>query len=113
MSIEQETLDISAEQIPIEKFYDFGGTTFLLKFIENKKFEFFTVNIFDSTGVALLYSNKLVYGVNIIDSVLAPFQDSIIPLNINVLKGETTDDKVVDDITLGNTVKLFTDLTEV
>ena len=38
---------------------------------------------------------------------------AIIPLNINVLKGETTDDKVVDEITLGNTVKLFTDLIEV
>ncbi len=113
MSIEQEVLDISADQIPIDKFYDFDGTTFLLRFVKNKKFDFFTVAIFDSTGVTLLHSNKLVYGVNIIDSVLAPFQDPIIPLNINVLKGETTDDKFVDDVTLGNTVKLFTNLIEV
>lgn len=111
MAIETTFLDISGEEIPVSKTYEFGGISYVFQFKENVFNDLFTVEIYDVTGENLLWSNRLVYGQTIMDSPLAPFQDSIIPLNIAVLQGNpgTTD---ITRQTLGNEIKLYTSVTQ-
>lgn len=109
MSIEADFLDINGVEIPIRKTYEFGGVSYIFDFKYNEKYDFYTVEIFDITGEEFLYSNKLVYGQNIIDTKLAPFEDKIIVLNLSVLStGEGVIDITAD--TLGNEVKLYTNI---
>ena len=110
MSIDIQFLDISGSQIPTDKFYEFDGDTFVLRFKFNDA-EFFTVEVYDSLNKTFLYSNKLNYGSNIIDSLLAPFTSKIIPLNPDILRGELSTEEITAE-TLGDKIKLVTDITE-
>ena len=109
MALDIEFLDISGAQIPIEKFYEFEGTTFIFKFKKNEVGNFFTVEIFDELDENFLYSNKLVYGQTIIDSILSPITGDIIPLNISVLQGEVGVQDITEE-TLGDSIRLYTDI---
>jgi len=111
MSLEAESLDLFGSQIPINKFYDFEDITFLLKFKKNRDGNFFTVEVFDSLGINFIFGNKLVYGVNVFDSISAPTTEKLIPLNINILKGEQGTEEINEE-TLGNAIKLYTDILE-
>jgi len=109
--LQTEFLDLFGTEIPVKKTYTFGGTSYVFSFKENVKNGFFTVEIFDITEENFLYSNKLVYNQPIIDSLLGPFQDKIIPLNI----GELSTGSGVIEITretLGNEIKLYTSILE-
>ncbi len=109
--VQTEFLDITGVEIPVKKTYEFGGKLFIFHFKENTKFGFFTVEISDATEENFLYSNKLVYNQPVIDSLLAPFTDLIIPLNITQL---STGSGVIEinRETLGNEIKLYTNITE-
>jgi len=103
-------LDVSAADFPVDKYYTFSNVTYLFRFKKNDN-GLYTVEIWDVKGQTFLFSNKIVYGRPICDSLLAPFQDKIIPLNIDVLNGlaGTTD---INDSTLGNQIKLYTSIVE-
>ncbi|MCH7928816.1 MAG: hypothetical protein IID03_12685 [Candidatus Dadabacteria bacterium] len=109
--LDTQFLDITGEEIPIKKTYEFGGRSFVFHFKENTKFGFFTVEISDATGEIFLYSNKLVYNQPIMDSLLGPFTDLIIPLNINQLSTGAGVIEITRE-TLGNEIKLYTNITE-
>lgn len=107
--ITTEFIDISGAQIPVDKFYEFGGVQYIFKFKENQA-GFFTVEVFDASGINMLYSNKIVYGQPIFDTILAPTQDKILPLNIIVLQGQSGTVEI-NSTTLGTEIKLFTNIT--
>jgi len=104
-------LDIKASEFPTEKYYNFSGKVYLFKFKKNA-IGFYTIEIWDAKNQNFLYSNQITYGVTICDSALAPFMDKIIPLNLAVLNGNSGTIDINDD-TLGNKVKLYTDISEV
>ena len=109
--ITTEFLDISGAQIPVDKFYEFTGTTFVFRLKFNKRGNFFTFEIYDSLNLTFLFSNKIVYGSNLIDSLLAPFQDEIIALNTDILRGLLSTEEITA-VTLGDKIKLYTSITE-
>jgi hypothetical protein len=107
--IEAEYLDIVGSEIPVRKIYSFGGESYQFFFKKNEQYDFFTIELYDATGETFLFSNKIVYGQPVIDSLLAPFQDKIIPLNLAVLQtGEGVKEITAD--TLGNEIKLYTNI---
>lgn len=108
-----EYLDISAEIIPCEKFYVLDNVSLLLKFRRNTQGErtFFTVEMYDPSGGEFLYSNKLVYGQNVVDTLLAPTKQKMIPLNINVIAG-LKGNREISDRTLGEEIVVMTDIVE-
>ena len=107
--VETTFLDISGDQIPVTKTYEFSGTLYNFSFKENVAFNYFTVEIFDISGETFLWSNKLIYGQPLMDSQNAPFQDLIIPLNIDVLQGILGTQTITRE-SLGNEIKLYTDI---
>ena len=111
MVITSESLDIKGDQIPIEKFYEFGGVTYIFKFKFNTSGEFFTIEIRDQINQIFLYSNKIVLNQNINDSILSPIAEKIIPLNLDILIGITSTEEITTK-TLGDKIKLYTDITE-
>ncbi len=106
-----EFLDISGAPVPIDKFYEFEGTTYVFRLKFNEAGQFFTVEVRDSLNSTFLFSNKVVYGSNLIDSLLSPITGKIIPLNIDILTGESSSEEITVD-SLGSTVKLMTAITE-
>lgn len=110
MSLDIQFLDVSGNQIPVEKFYEFSGDTFVFRFKFNSN-GFFTIEIYDSLNRTFLYSNKILYNGNITDTLFAPFQDKIIALNEDILKGGSSTEEITLE-TLGDTIKLFTNIIE-
>jgi hypothetical protein len=106
-----EFLDITGDQTPIDKFYEFNGIVYTFRLKYNDVGKFFTIEIFDSLNTTLLFSNKVNYGSNLVDSILGPFDNKIIPLNINILSGETGTEEITEE-TLGNDIKLYTNIEE-
>lgn len=106
-----EFLDISGEQIPVNKFYEFSGTTYVFRIKYNEAGDFFTIEVYDSLDTTFLFSNKIVYGSNLIDSLRAPFADKIIPLNLDILQGITSSEEITTE-SLGAAVKLYTNIEE-
>jgi len=104
------SLDISADVIPVDKNYTFSSGSYLCRFRKNDS-GIFTVEFYTADGTTFLFSNKLTYGQNVIDSILAPFTDKIIPLSINVLQGVVAP-KEIDENTFGNDVVLATAINE-
>lgn len=104
------SLDISADVIPVDKIYTFSSGSFLCRFRKNNS-GIFTVEFYNANGTVFLFANKLTYGQNVIDSILAPFTDKIIPLSINVLQGVSAP-KEINDNTLGADVVLATAINE-
>ena len=88
MALTAEYLDVAGAEIPAEKFYTFGGVQYIFRVKKNDIASFFTIEIYDTNNETFVYSNKIVYGSNLTDSILCPFQDKIIPLNIQVLAGQ-------------------------
>ena len=109
--INLEFLDISADQLPINKYYEFEGTTYTFRLKYNDLGAFFTVEIYDTLNQTFLFSNKVVYGGNLIDSLLAPMASKIIPLNVDILQGFASSEEVNEE-SLGNAVKLYTNIGE-
>lgn len=113
MSVKAQYLDVGAPQFPIDKFYQFGNGSYLFRFRKNgiAATVFYTIEVFKPNGRDFLFSNKLVYGINFIDSLLAPFTDKIIPLNVDFLASGVgpTD---LNDETLGDQILICTKLTE-
>jgi hypothetical protein len=109
MALVIKSLDVFGAQIPVDKYYTFGNKSFLLRFRKSIN-GIFSVEVFDSNGEKFLFSNKLTYGQQFIDSLLAPFQDKVIPLSINLIRGEPGIDVVNEE--LGEEVKLMTDIIE-
>ena len=109
--IETTFLDISGNQIPVIKTYEFSGTLYNFSFKENRSFSYFTVEIFDISGENFLWSSKIIYGRPIMDSTNAPFQDLIIPLNIDILQGNPGTFDITRE-TLGNEIRLYTNIIE-
>lgn len=104
------SLDISSDVIPVDKIYTFSNGSYLCRFRKNDS-GIFTVEFYTSDGQNFLFANKLTYGQNVIDSILAPFSDKIIPLSINVLQGVSAP-KEIDGNTLGQDVVLATAINE-
>ena len=103
-------LDVKASELPVNKYYTFSKKTYLFKFKKNDN-GIYTVEIWDNKDQNCLFTNKITYGMPIIDSLLAPFQDKIIPLNLDVLNGESGTTEINDE-TFGNQIKLYTGLVE-
>jgi len=104
-------LDISSVGLPLKRYFNFSNSVYLFKIQKNDFGQFYTIEVWDSTEKNLLFSNKIVYGQPFFDSVLAPIQDKIIPLNIDkLINGQGTD--LIDDETLGNQIKLYTNIEE-
>ncbi len=106
-----EFLDISGDQVPVNKFYELDGTTYTFRLKYNDIGEFFTLEVYDTLNQTFLFSNKMVYGTNMIDSLNAPFPDKIIPLSINILKGDQGTENITEE-SLGNSIKLLTNIEE-
>lgn len=100
------SLDVSAVDFPSDRLFTFNSVSYLLRFRKNM-FEGYSVEIYTPDGKTFLYANKIVYGQNIMDTILAPFQNEIIPFNPALITGDvgTTE---VNDSTLGKEVKLLT-----
>jgi len=111
MAIDIEFLDISGAQIPVNKFYEFEGVTYIFKFKKNEVGNFFTVEIFDEVDENFLYGNKIVYGQTINDTILSPITGEIIPLNISILQGDPGTQEINDE-TFGDPIRLYTNLTD-
>jgi len=104
------SLDIKASDFPITKLYNFSGK--LMKFIFKKNSNgFFTVEVWDVKNKTHLYSNRITYGQPIFDSLLAPVQDLLIPLNLARLNGDS-DFSIIDDNSLGEEIKIYTNISE-
>ena len=111
MALNIEFLDVSGAQIPVKKTYEFEGITYTFRFKKNSIGNFFTIEIYNEIDETFLYSNKLVYGQTITDTLLSPISGDIIPLNIQVLQGNPgTQD--INESTLGDSIKIFTNITE-
>lgn len=104
------SLDIAAADMSVDKVYSFSNGSYLCRFRENSS-GIFTVEFYTANGKTFLFSNKLTYGQNVIDSILAPFTDKVIPLSINVIQGVQAP-KEVSELTLGNDVQLVTAINE-
>jgi hypothetical protein len=113
MAVKVQFLDVGARQFPVDKYFTFGNGSYLFRFRKNVQAEvpFYTVEIFSANGKKLLFANQLVYGQNAIDSLLAPFRDKIIPLNIDYEATGVGADYLNDE-TLGKDVLLVTGITE-
>lgn len=109
MAIVSEYLDIVGADVPVQKTYEFGGKTYLFDVKYNDTEAFFTIEIYDINTNTFLFSNKIVYGQPLIDSKLAPFQDTIIPLNLDYLKSGNGTREITKE-TLGNEIKLYTSI---
>lgn len=113
MSVRAQFLDVVASQFPVDKLFSFARGSYLFRFRKNTKAAnvFYTVEIFAADGRTFLYSNKIVYEQELLDSILAPFIQKIIPLNLDRL---STGSGVADitDETLGREILLCTSLTE-
>lgn len=85
MSLKVQFLDVSAKIIPADKFYTFSTGGFLCRFRKNNFADvpFYTMEVFAANGRTFVFANKLVYGQEFVDSLLAPFRDKLIPLNID------------------------------
>jgi len=103
-------LNVQASDFPANKYFSISGTMYLFKFKKNDS-GIYTVEIWDQKGQNFLFSNKIIYGMPFVDSINGPFQNKIIPLNIDELNGESL---LVDinDSTLGNQIKLYTGIIE-
>lgn len=114
MSVRAQYLDVSAKQFPLDKFFSFGSGSYLFRFRKNNqaKDTFYTIEIFAADGRTFLYSNKIVYEQPILDSILAPFEQKIIPLNLDRLSSGVGIADITDE-TLGREILLMTSLTEV
>lgn len=101
---EFEYLEINFEELPVSKTYNFGGIDYPIEFHYNSICNFFTMVVRNPEDI-ILYSTKLVYGVNanhcIIDGF--PFDISIIPLDLSDLYSEEIREYSFDKNTLGKT----------
>jgi hypothetical protein len=113
MAIKVQYLDVGATQFPVDKFFTFGVGSFLIRFRKNARGEvpFYTGEVFSANGKTFLFSSQFVYAQEFIDSLLAPFQDQIIPLNVDRESSGLGADYLTDE-TLGNEVLLATDIVE-
>lgn len=109
MSFTTEYLDLSGAQSPVNKFYDFDGVQYVFKLKFNDIGSFYTIEIFDAASENFLYSNKIVYNQNMLDSVLSPISGKIIPINIDVLQGNAGTVEI-SETSLGVSIKLYTDI---
>lgn len=113
MALKIQYLDVGAKQFPVDKFFSFSNGSYLLRFRKNARgaVPFYTVEVFSANGKTFLYANQLVYNQGFIDSLLAPFQDQIIPINVDRESSGIGIDSLTDE-SLGSDVLLATDITE-
>jgi len=101
-------LDITGEG---NKFYNINGITYLFKTKWNKIGSFFTIEVYNKQGNQV-FSNKIVYGLNMVDFIcdITPF--SITPLSVRILSGEfaTQELMTITQDNLGGDIKLITEL---
>lgn len=104
---EFEYLEISFEELPVSKTYNFGGVDYPIEFHYNQFGDFFTI-IVRNPDDQVLFTTKLVYGVNgnhcIVDGF--PFDISIIPLDLNDLFSEEVRENSFNKDSLGR-VKIY------
>lgn len=111
MALTAEYLDIFANDLPVEKFYTFGGVTYVFRIKKNSYSNIYTVEVYDSNNQTFLFSNKFTYEINLNDTVLSPIPDKIIPLNLKILTG-SPGSAIITDNNLGEDIKIYTDLQE-
>jgi len=99
-------LNIIASEIPTQKVYSINGINYIFDFKYNDYGQFYSVEIYDQASNSLVTSNKIVYGVSLINVICSITLD-IIPYSINLIRGERgTED--INSNTLGNEIKLMT-----
>ncbi len=99
-------LDIAASEFPSDRLFTFNSVSYLFRFRKNK-FAAYSAEIYTADGKTFLYAMKLVYGQNILDTIVAPFSNPVVPLNPALITSDigTTE---VNDETLGVKIKLVT-----
>ena len=104
---EFEYLEIDFEELPVSKTYNFGGIDYPIEFHYNSIGNFFTM-VVRNPDDQILYSTKLLYGVNanhcIVDGF--PFDVSILPLDLNDVFSEEIREYTFDKNSLGR-VKIY------
>lgn len=104
-----EFLPVTADEVPIEKDFTIGDSTYSWLFKYNETFDFYSLEIIDEDDV-IVYTTKLTYGSDIVNAVVEGLRISRIVVPFNIL--ELTQDialqnQRVSKESLGRTVFLL------
>lgn len=104
-----EYLPLTAAEVPIEKDFTIGDSTYAWLFRYNETFDFYTLEIRDEDDV-ILYTTKLTYASDIVNAVVEGLNISKVIVPINILELTQTlalQDQRVSKESLGKTIFLL------